>query len=622
MKKWTKIIVLILCAALITGTALAAGGNPDNRGTNTAISEALSDTSDNNKETVYVLSGADGGANKVIVAETETGELNYSDDAEDLPLTMNITYTLDGAEVSAEALAGKSGRVTIRFDYENHAEIGGTSVPFAVITGALLDHEVFSNIEVTNGRLMDDGDRTAVIGFALPGLNDSLEFDDIDLPEHFEISADAESFALGSTYTVISNSLFNDISTDKLSDVDDLTGDLDELTDAMTQLIDGSDKLHDGLGDLYDGAKDYTDGVQKLSGGLDTLNDNSAALNNGAKQVFDSLLSMANTQIAAAGLDVPKLTISNYSSVISSAIASLDPSAAQAMAEAKVSEAVHANERAVREAVTAAVREQVELQVTAAVKAEVEAQVIAAVRENVTAQVLLAMELTPETYETGIAAGAISEEQQGQINAAIDAQMASDAVKSLIASNLDAQMASDNVKALIASNTEAQMQSETVLATIEAKTTEQIESLIAQNLASDEVQEQIADGAKQMESGRASLEALKAQLDSYNEFYTGIKTYTDGVKTAADGAKALTAASPELLDGAAQLRDGSKELADGIKKLNDEGISKLTDLVNDDLAGLKDKLEKISDASKAYTAYGDANADSVRFIYKTDEIRK
>ena len=39
-------------------------------------------------------------------------------------------------------------------------------------------------------------------------------------------------------------------------------------------------------------------------------------LNSGAEQVFNTLLSTADTQIAAAGLTADKLTIKNYDSVL------------------------------------------------------------------------------------------------------------------------------------------------------------------------------------------------------------------------------------------------------------------------------------------------------------------
>ena len=56
---------------------------------------------------------------------------------------------IDGKDIAPAELAGKSGKVTIRFDYENHctttATVDGKEetlyVPFAALTGMLLDNE-------------------------------------------------------------------------------------------------------------------------------------------------------------------------------------------------------------------------------------------------------------------------------------------------------------------------------------------------------------------------------------------------------------------------------------------------------------------------------------------------
>ena len=42
------------------------------------------------------------------------------------------------------------------------------------LTGALLDTSHFSNVTVSNGKLINDGDRIAVMGMAFPGLQEDL----------------------------------------------------------------------------------------------------------------------------------------------------------------------------------------------------------------------------------------------------------------------------------------------------------------------------------------------------------------------------------------------------------------------------------------------------------------
>lgn len=236
---------------------------------------------------------------------------------EEPPVTQKVTYYLDGKEISPEDLAGKSGKVKIRFDYTNttsytetvNGEKQTVSVPFAAITGLVLG-DGFENIEVTNGKAEVSDSSSVVLGYALPGLKDSLGIKDGDLdgdvniPEYMEMTADVENFSMPAAMTFVVNAS-DYVSTDGIdtSDLDDM---INDLKDASTQLQDGSktlaegtDTLADGLstlqsklgtfasgvGTLQSGLKTYTDGVSTLSGGLNTLGNSTGALVSGADKL-------------------------------------------------------------------------------------------------------------------------------------------------------------------------------------------------------------------------------------------------------------------------------------------------------------------------------------------------
>ena len=236
------------------------------------------------EETVYVIAGSNGNATRQIVSDhlinqndaasledasdlkdienvkgdetfTQNGsKLTWQADGNDifyqgtsekeLPVTEQITYYLDGKEISPEELAGKSGKVTIRFDYTNHAtttaEIDGKeeeiNVPFVALTGMVFD-DSFTDIEVSNGRVISDGNHNIVVGYALPGLKDSLnvedsDFDsDISIPDYFEVTAQVEDFSLEMTMTVAMNAT-NFISADGEDPTTSIEDMLDSLTDA------------------------------------------------------------------------------------------------------------------------------------------------------------------------------------------------------------------------------------------------------------------------------------------------------------------------------------------------------------------------------------------------------
>ena len=726
----TKFISLALCAVVLfaaVGTSVFAltgeGKESEDENQETTIN-ASAEAETSKDETVYVLAGADGTVQKIIVSDwiknamaadsledkTELSDIEnikgdesftlggdnscvwdaqgndiyYQGNIEkELPVQMSVCYTLDGQAIAPEALAGQSGHVTIRFDYQNmqYEEVlldGKTEkiyVPFTMLTGMLLDTEVFRNVTISNGKLINDGDRIAVVGIAFPGLQEDLAIskEKLDIPDYVEISADVENFEMGMTMTLATPELLGTIDSDTL-DLHELSDAMAELTDAMDQLMDGSSQLYDGLCTLLEKSGDLVSGINKLaegaaqlkagaesldsgaaqlqagaaqlSSGLNTLNANSSSLNGGARQVFSSLLSMANTQLSEAGLSVPALTIDNYASVLDGVIASLDDTAVYQAALEQVTATVNANRGMIEEKVTEAVQAQVEAEVSAQVTAAVQETVTQAVHENEAqfraAVIQQALGMTVEEYKAAIEAGLVTQEQQDAVNAAVEAAMQAE---------IDARMQREEIQAQINAVTQQtvgeQMQSDEIQALIASNTELQVQQAISEAMSSDAVQAQLSAAAE----GAKSVIALKSSLDSYNAFYLGLITYTSGVssaaaganelKTGADALKAGTSelsagaaellqgiqtmkdSAPALVDGITQLRDGSMELSDGLKQFNEEGIQKLIEAVDGDLDGLSNRIRVTADVAKHYTSFSGISEDmdgDVKFIYKTDSI--
>lgn len=761
MSKTTKkILAICLCAALCLGGAgmafaQASSKKADDQPVSAAQQAAELQQKISKDETVYVLTGADGSIKKIIVSDwlkNELGSASVADKSDlsdienvkgdesytingdnmtvwdaqgndiyyqgniqkELPVGLSVRYYLDGKSISPEELKGKSGKVTIRFDYENRqyetVQINGVNqriyVPFAMLTGMILDNDTFQNVQITNGKLVNDGDRTVVVGLAFPGLQENLNLsrDDLSIPDSVEITADVTNFSLGMTVTLACNDLFS-----QLGDVDltslDSTSALDQLTGAMDQLLSGSSALYEGLSTLLDKSGELVSGVEELaqgaaaiksgadsvddgaaqlkagladlSSGLNTLSANSEALNSGAKQVFNSLLETAATQIRAKGLNVPDLTIENYAEELNALIKSLDETTVYETALKQVTDAVEAQRPVITQKVTEAVRQQVEAKVAAAVRQQVTEKVTAAVQQQVTATVTdtvqqqvaeqviqAAANMSKADYDAAVAAGIIPQQTQDAVNAAIQAQMGSEAVQSKIAENVSAQMASEAVQskitenidtqisseavqATITENTDAQMQTEAIQATIQQQTELQVQKAISENMASDAVQSQL----KKASEGAQALIALKASLDDYNTFYLGLLTYTGGVDDAAAGANALYAGADQLKDGTAQLRagaaqlyngvlqlqdgtpalvsgvtqlkDGAMQLSEGLQQFNRDGIQKLVNLLQNDVGDLSARVQATIDVSKDYRSFAGISDDAegqVKFIYRTDEI--
>ncbi|MDE7339523.1 MAG: hypothetical protein K2N80_03025 [Lachnospiraceae bacterium] len=331
------------------------------------------------EETVYVLADANGSINEVIVSDWlknrdgsnsladcsdltdirnvkgyETFDINESGDMvwqaegadiyyrgsteKEVPVEVKLSYWLDGKEITPEALAGKSGKVTIRMDYINRETktiiIGGKEqeikVPFAMISGVILPQDKFSNIEMSNARLLSEGNNSVVIGVAFPGLAESIQMEelkdkmnnreegesleDLEIPDYIEITADVVDFELGMTMTVAMSDVLSDIELTDSFDLSELNDSMEELKDATNELKDGTEELKDGSGKLKDGTVELVagtdellDGTTELKDGTQELYEKSGLLDDGAKQLDDGAAALYDGTVALQD-GVTKLT--------------------------------------------------------------------------------------------------------------------------------------------------------------------------------------------------------------------------------------------------------------------------------------------------------------------------
>lgn len=638
----------------------------------------VSDADTCKEETVYVMAGADGSTNKIIVSDwirnagqeksltdftelkdveavkngesytvkgdnyvwdTDGGDVYYQGTSDkELPLTVTATYTLDGKELSAEEIAGKSGHVVIRYSFEVKeyvtAEIAGKkekiAVPFTVVTGMILDGQNFSNVEVSSGKLVNDGDKSVVVGLAFPGMNENLQMDEeVSIPDYVEVEADAEDFSLGSTYCIAVNNLFSSLNLDEVGSLDELSDAMEDLADGMTKLLDGSSDLYDGLATLYDksgelkdgvdqlakgagdlqsgagtlrdGAKQLADGAgtlkngvgslksgaAQLNAGLGTLTSKNGELTDGARQVFETLLKTANdtlnsnAQMQQLGITA-NMTIDNYATFLDGLLSQLGGSEIQGTVYAKVVAAVTAEVENNTSAITAAVAAEVEKS-----DAAIRAGVTAAVKENVLTQVIAS-----DTVQKACPGfnREMYEQAKGISVSGGDAQLAAlQALAAQINAAVDAKMQSAEVQAVIDSNVAAKKQ-ELIDTNVAAKKKELIQT---------NVEEQMKTQAGNLSAGAAQIAGLKASLDSYNTFYQGLIAYTNGVASAKDGAAQLESGAAQLEGGAGTLASGAGELAAGTESLKNgtDTLKKGIDSLAEGADALLDGVKKLKDGS-------------------------
>lgn len=214
-------------------------------------------------------------------------DIHYTGDYDgELPVKVKVSYYLNGTKVSADEIAGKKGNVKIRFDYDINDSVkeNGYSLtrPYAIVSAVVLSNDNFTNVTVNNGKAVNDGNSTAVVGIALPGMSDNLQIDELDIPDHVTINAKTTNFEIDGTYTVADSGFMNDVDTTKL---DDATGQIDELESALDKLSDASKKLVDGSSKLAKGANKLANSSSQIEEGTETLKDGTKSMKNGSKDL-------------------------------------------------------------------------------------------------------------------------------------------------------------------------------------------------------------------------------------------------------------------------------------------------------------------------------------------------
>ena len=542
-------------------------------------------------------------------------DITYEGTSDKTPAILPVvTLTLDGEEITVDSLKDKTGDAVLTVAYQTNEPL-----PALAVTVLPLPEEGITDLRLENAAALTVLGRQVLVGWAVPGMDEELK-----LPTSFSAAFHADHAELNWLLTLTTSDpidaackeLDDRIDLDLHTELDeakalltalqsgetlpetsgktkDIVPKINELNDGLTQLNDGAETLANGAAQLSDGASALKDGAAQLNTGaaelaagaltlstgaadaeggaasldtgLATIIANNEALNNGAQTIFAAILSSANAQLSASGLDaagieIPELTAENYAEVLDAVLLQLNPETLRASAQAQVETAVRAQVEANTD------------QVRSAVETAVQDQVLAAVLQSA------GQNMTSEQYAQAVQAGLVSSEQAAAITAAVEQQMATEEVK----------------------------------AQIDAAVQQQIEQLIQDNtaayLSSDET---IAAQLSAAQAAYESLTALKAQLDQINTFVTGLKTYTDGVSQAAAGASqlhtgltqlnagaatlstgaaALSTGAASLSEGADSLYDGTVELKDGAAALHTDGTQKFKDTLTDAEKEVAEKL--------------------------------
>lgn len=432
----------------------------------------------------------------------------------ELPIKLEITYSLNGEEVALKDIIGKSGKVTLKLKYTNldkhTVSINGLKeemyTPFVITAGTIINNENNSNIIVENGKVLNNGSNNIIVGIAAPGLYESLKANKLKNMDTITITYDTKKFELGSIYSVATSKLiestdlniFNKINTVYAS-VDKLQSSIDEIEKGSQDLLDGSNLLNSNVTLLSEKLK-YLDENMKL------INEGSIALDNGIGEVLTNLYEI---------------------------------------------KAIETSEENI-------------------------------LKINQMKELMLKNTTTINTLTTQISS-----------------------IKDIYIENNLKDKTLDELK----DNKELQN-----IKTSYESTTSLIQLLQANNSALEE-------SLKTFESTSKSINDLIKTL----KYVKGKTSYlSENMAKVTEGVSAMNEKSSDLVAGVEALNEGITYLNEGITKFNDEGINKVSGIVNNNLKKTTSRLEALVNLSNNYNSFDDSNKNidtSTKFVMVVDSVK-
>ena len=579
-----------------------------------------------------------------IVWDSNGNNIYYKGESDkQLPVECKITYELNGEEISAEELKGKSGNVKIKINYTNNEKhivsINGKQVtmytPFIIVAGTKIDNAKNKNIQITNGKIVDNGESTLAVGIAMPGMQENIGISKskIDIPEEIEISMETEDFEMGNIIAVVA---VKGIDEDLTSDLNSMYSQINELANASneilagtnqlkegtSELVSGVDQLKDGTGAAYAGSKQIKDEVEESTKNL--KNDNTPAIDSKTLEAIKAQAMQSATLsdeqkagIAAQAKAAATLSDEQKAGIAAQAKAGATLSdeqkagiAAQAKAAAKLTDAQKAEIAA-----QAKLTDEQKAKITAQAKAGAEftetqkTAIIEQAQKNYTetlteAEKKLILTVAQNTaYQTATTTALAVAESTAEATALKVAQSVAESTAEATALKVAQSVAESTAEATaqtVAQSTATQT-AETTALTVAQSTATQTAGATATQTAT-----QVGNQAKQKFTNQ-----VVSQMSTLG---TALDELTNGLANIDNGVSALSVGTNKLDSGALQL-------ANGVKTFNEQGISKINNLVNGDLRNIASRVEKMNELANEYNNYAgiqNGMAGEVKFIMITD----
>lgn len=634
MKK-NKIIALVLATSVIGSIASPISVLAEN----IVVSDTLKDTSSNDtestdkEEVVYINLNNNGSVNKVyavnifdnknivdygnysevrnmntndvldysdgkVIATNSSDKLYYEGVLEntEIPWNIDISYYLDGEEVSSEEIPGCSGSLEIKMSITSNEKCNSVFFENYALQGTiLLDTQKCTNIEAEGATMANVGSQKQLSYMILPNKGKEIT-----------IKANVKDFEMDSiSLNGVKFNLDLDVNTEELTDkVKELTDAIDEINSGATTLKNGTSTLNSGTGELLSGVNSLNSGVDSLNSGilrvkegLETLNSKSSSLTGGSKKILDALneINSALENVSVSSESIAQLV--SASSEIKNGIDNL------------VSGATSLNSN-IGYSTYKGIMNSNGLNIDS-LQGRNASEV-----NDIKSQI---QSLT-EVKNNLIADGA--SENDSNILAIENTIRKLTEVIGLLQKNSGAISGVESYLNNVSTGAQELLTGTTTLQEKYGQFNEAIKSL----------SEKLSGLGESMSTLSKAISQLTTQ---YKIFDTGVNDYTQGVATLLEGYSKIVSGSTDLKSGTETLKNGANSLNSGVSSLY-EGTTKLSDgtgelndktsnldgEINDEVDGMVSELTGNLEEVVSFVSEKNTNVESVQFVIKTPAIEK
>ena len=523
-------------------------------------------------------------------------------DAE-IPWDISIRYFLDGKELSASEIAGKSGKLEIRFTVAKNEKCDSDFYEGCALQADFtLDTARCKEITAPDATLANVGANKQLTYTILPnkGIETSIFADvtDFEMP-----SAAINGIKLNLNMTVDTSAF-----SDKISELTDGIGKVDDgaktLSDGTGTLKDGTKSLKDGSQELAKGADSLAGGISKLESGvktvqegLDALYRQNDSLNGGSAQVKDALDTIQSA-LNTVSADTESLrTLLNASGQIADGISELC-SGAQSLQQG-VSYTAYQNTMA-----------QNGLDITAL--------------QNGNTAAIQVLNGQLAQLETGLQTASDDAAKTAEIQAQIEQ------TKNLITLLTGSSGMIQGTQAYLNGLHDGAAQIDNGLSALKESYSKFHSGLqtMTDTLAGMLVQlSSLSDGISELASQYSGLDSgIRQYTDGVAKIVSGYQSITSGTSALTSGSKDLRSGAEDLKDGVSALYDGTEDLSDGSQQLAD-GTGKLREKTNgidkkidNEIDSLLDEIKGKDLSNISFVSDKNTNVKSVQFVMKTDAV--